>query len=180
MRGGAALQTAFLAVGLAVAAGAQQAEPAAAVTATTSGYDPALLDTCLTLRGPAEDRSGCIGLAAARCLGDAQVIEPQRATDCRQREADQWAARLEAALTLLREGAARSDAAEGAAPGSGRADALESAHTTWLAWREAECGWRQRLAGDSGGDLAALDCRLRESALRALALERLRAEGEGP
>lgn len=142
------------------------------------GYDPALLDTCLTLRSPVQDRSGCIGLAAAMCLGDAPMIAPERATGCRQGEADQWGARLEGALTLLRESAARSDAAEGAAVGSGRAAALESAHSTWLAWREAECGWRQALAGGSG--TAALDCRLRETGLRTLALERLRVEGEGP
>lgn len=153
----------------------------AAVTPVEPGYDPALLDACLTLRGPTQDRSGCVGLAAAVCLGDEAVVEPARATDCRQREAEQWAARLEAALTLLRESAALSDGAEGAAAGSGRAAALESAHSTWLAWREAECGWRQRLAGGAGGgDLAALDCRLRETGLRALALERMRAEGEGP
>lgn len=165
MRAGAA---ALLAACLASEAGAQPAPV----------YDPAPLDTCLTLRGPVQDRSGCIGLGAAVCLGDAAVIEPGRAAACRQGEADQWAARLEAALTLLREGAAASDGAEGAAAGAGRAAALETAHSTWLAWRDAECGWRQALAG--GDAIAALDCRLRETAQRALSLERLRAEGEGP
>lgn len=176
MARGAALRAALISAGLAGTAGAQQPAPAAAPATPT--YDPALIETCLSLRGPAEDRSGCIGLAAARCLGDAPVIEPAPAADCRQREADQWAARLEAALTLLRESAARSDAAEAAAAGAGRAAALESAHSTWMAWREAECGWRQALAG--GGETAGLDCLLRETALRALTLERLRAEGEGP
>lgn len=171
MAGRAALQAVLLAAGLAGGAAAQHAAP-------ESGYDPALLDTCLTLRSPVQDRSGCIGLAAAMCLGDAPVIEPERATGCRESEAEQWGARLEAALTLVRESAARSDAAEGAVAGGGRAAALESAHSTWLAWREAECGWRQSLAG--GSETGALDCLMRETALRALALERLRVEGEGP
>ena len=141
-------------------------------------YDPAPLETCLTLRKPVEDRSGCIGLATALCLGEQAVIEPARATACRTSEIEQWTARLDAALALLRDSAARLDATEDAAAGTDSASALESAHSTWTAWTEAECAWRRRLEG--GSEIAASDCRLRQTAMRALDLELLLAVGEGP
>lgn len=179
----AAPGTGAVATGTAAATPLPTADAAAAgLPADVPGFDPGIVDACLTIRTGTVGRSGCIGVAASRCL-DAlgPVAEGDALARCYTAETQVWSARLTEALARLSDSAATSDRAEQAGPGSGRRAALEVAQAAWANWRDAECGFARRMAAGGGAERPTdAACLMHLTAERALALTDAATAQEGP
>lgn len=152
-----------------------------APAATPPGYDPAILDTCLSLRHGVIERAGCIGLAAARCTMIVTAAPPEEFAACALAERDQWQAQLDELLDRLRDTATATDSATEGADARGRRNALDAAQTAWEDWRSAECQDAGIHAGGSGGEaVAEAECEMTLTAERANALYQRVTRSEGP
>ncbi|MRX50323.1 DUF1311 domain-containing protein [Paracoccus sp. S-4012] len=166
----AVVRMALLAAALAGPAAAQDA-PA------PDGYDPRVLDACHAARD-GEARADCIGIAASLCLEGALNGTAVAVAACYAAEGAQWQARLDEALAALRASAAATD--DAAPEGPRRADALETAQSSWAAWREAECAWFAQGFHGEASAAAEAECAMEATARRALSLDAARMAEQGP
>lgn len=130
-----------------------------------------MIEDCLSQPGPGLEREvACIGVMTGACLVDA--ITTVEMLGCYAPETDVWETRMMTAYEQLRAAYAEQDADED--PVRALAPRLESVQAQWSAWRDAKCGFQyDQYRGGSLGRIALADCRLSETAQRALDLEAL-------
>lgn len=118
-------------------------------------------------------RESCIGISVAACTAEALTTVDM--LGCLAPETEIWEARLSAAFDALRAVYVEQDGYDD--PARALAPRLEAYQAQWTAWREAKCGFEyDKFRGGSMGRIASADCRLEETARRALELEDLIAE----
>lgn len=127
----------------------------------------AIIDDCLGQPG-VQREDACIGVVAGACLVDALTTVEMLA--CFVPELEVWESRMMVAYEQLRVVYAEQDVDED--PVRALAPRLESVQTQWSAWRDAKCGFEyDQYRGGSLGRITHADCRLTETAQRALDLE---------
>lgn len=143
-------------------------------TPEKSATPEAIVDHCLNQSAPGQAReAACIGVVAGACLVDA--ITTVEMLGCFAPELEVWESRMTVAYDQLRLLYTEQDADED--PVRALAPRLESVQEQWSVWRDAKCGFEyDQYRGGSLGRIAHADCRLSETALRALDLEALLSE----
>lgn len=125
----------------------------------------------------AEIRSSdsCIGTLTSACLSSA--ITTVDMIDCYGPETEFWETRMMSAYAELSEAYHRQDEEDD--PIRALVPRLEHVQTQWAHWRDAKCGFENdKFRGGSLGRVVSTDCRLQETAERALELEELLEETE--
>lgn len=115
-------------------------------------------------------RETCIGTSVATCTAEALTTVDM--LGCLAPETEIWEARLAAAFGALRAVYVEQDGY--ADPARALAPRLDAYQAQWTTWREARCGFEyDKFRGGSMGRIVSADCRLHETARRALELEDL-------
>jgi uncharacterized protein YecT (DUF1311 family) len=136
-------------------------------------FSPAETEACL-LRAEGLLREVCVGLSAAACIDSPDGYTTVGMGFCLSREADYWDGRLNAAYRSLRalDEAADAEMARIGSAAPPMAPALLEMQRAWIGFRDAVCGYEvTQWGGGTGQGPAFADCRLRETARQALALE---------
>ncbi|MEL6861844.1 MAG: lysozyme inhibitor LprI family protein [Pseudomonadota bacterium] len=136
----------------------------------------ALVEDCLARAETGEvTQDSCIGTYANICAFTA--FSTVDMLGCMSSEADVWEVRLAERYEALLEVYAAQDAFED--PIWALAPRLENAQAQWRDWRDAKCGFEyDKFRGGSMGRITGANCRLDETAKRALELETLLEEAQ--
>jgi len=122
-----------------------------------------------------EDKSDCIGRAAAICMEQTQGGGSTIGMGaCLDAELQQWDRRLNAVYRPLRDWArvADSENSEGGFGAPSIADALVNMQRAWITFRDESCSFNRSLwMGGTGGGPATLDCMMVMTAEQTLRLE---------
>jgi uncharacterized protein YecT (DUF1311 family) len=98
------------------------------------------VESCITAATTIEARRACKGVVADPCMREPGGDSTAGVVQCQSQEDEQWRALLVARLAGL------------TADDPTRSEALSTAQTAWLAYREAECAYQA--AAYEGGSLA--------------------------
>lgn len=138
------------------------AAPALAQEAVAPAVDPALVEACLADTPAGDLAPPCIGAAARQCQQAPGGDTTPGIAACVMGEHAAWDAALNRAYQAAR-AHYRADRAA--------ADSLRDAQRAWIAWRDAECAFQyDRYGGGSLRSIAAANCRMSMTAMRALEL----------
>lgn len=144
---------------------ALSAAPALAQDSAPFTVDPAIVETCVADTPDGDLAPSCIGAAANQCQqapgGDTTI----GIAKCVMGEHAAWDAVLNREYKTARSQFAGDPTA---------ADSLRDAQRAWIAWRDAECAFQyDRYGGGSMRTIAAANCRMSMTAMRALELRGL-------
>ncbi|MBA4491369.1 lysozyme inhibitor LprI family protein [Paracoccus sp. S1E-3] len=145
---------------------------AAPASAQDITYDPALLTGCLQANAAKPD--SCIGAASKVCLDSEGGSSTVGTVSCLAAENAQWDALLNTAYEAVMADAEATDAemkelGSAAAP---QVPALREMQRSWIAFRDAACGYEAtRWGGGSGAGPAATGCAMELTARQALRLQ---------
>lgn len=137
----------------------------------TTPSPAAQVEVCLSEADQAmRARDTCIGVSVIPCSTDALTTVDM--LGCLAPETEVWETRVLTALEALRAVYAEQDAYED--PLRALAPRLDAYQANWIIWRDAKCGFEyDKFRGGSMGRITRVDCRLDETARRALELEGL-------
>ena len=145
--------------------------PALAQDAATGGGAQAALtsaETCMRSATDPQDRTACLGQAAAQCIEAAGPANAAVRAECLGWERDYWQTGLDQTMGELVTALEVKDAA---ADGS-VADAFRAAQDAWQMWRDAECGYAaERLDDATAASAAQASCEMALTGSRALQVE---------
>ena len=137
-------------------------------------FDPGPVDACLATAA-ANSRQGCVGLAAQACIAaTADGGTTAGMMSCFNLENSYWQEHYSKSYQTLATFAEQGDRQTGATGEAAQNYRLAVARDSWLAYREALCGYHGAvMAGGSIVGLVYSDCHLQETARFALELMRL-------
>ncbi|VDS09190.1 hypothetical protein PARHAE_02380 [Paracoccus haematequi] len=143
------------------------AVPAAALSQPASvPLDSAVVEACLAQTPPRETQTDCIGLAAKLCQTAPDGETTLGISACLMAEHDAWDEILNREYAETRAHFSQT---------RGLTDTLLAAQRAWIAFRDAECTLAyDRWDGGSMRTIASADCRMRQTARRALELRAMR------